>query len=83
MRALPLAALRRRRLIGPVPMAPIVGALAIWNILGRAPLKLERVRRIAENKNFNHVDVARDFRFLPRTFREGIRSEVHVWREKN
>jgi O-antigen biosynthesis protein WbqP len=75
------AALRRRRLIVPVPMAPIVGALAIWNLLGRAPLKLEQVRRIAENKNFGHEEAERDFGFSPRTFREGIRSEVRLWRE--
>ena len=44
------AALRRRRLIVPVPMAPIVAALVIWNALGRAPLKVEQVRRIAGNR---------------------------------
>jgi nucleoside-diphosphate-sugar epimerase len=75
------AALRRRRLILPVPMAPIVGALAVWNLLGRAPLKLEQVRRIAENKNFDHEDAERDLGFSPRTFRDGIRSEVRLWRE--
>jgi uncharacterized protein YbjT (DUF2867 family) len=77
------AALRRRRLIVPVPMAPIVGALAIWNLLGRAPLKLEQVRRIAENKDFGHEDAERDLGFSPRTFREGIRSEVRLLREKS
>jgi nucleoside-diphosphate-sugar epimerase len=76
-------ALRRRRLIVSVPMAPIVGALAIWNLLGRAPLKPEQVRRIAENKNFGHEDAERDLGFAPRPFREGIRSEVQLWREEN
>lgn len=88
--ALPLAALvgevagalGRRRLILPVPMAPILGALAVWNRFGRAPLKVEQVRRIAENKNFGHEDAKRDFGFSPRTFLEGIRSEVRLWREK-
>lgn len=77
------AALRRRLLILAVPMAPIVGALAVWNSLGRAPLKLEQVRRIAENKNFGHEDAEGDFGFSPRTFREGIRSEVRLWRQKS
>jgi O-antigen biosynthesis protein WbqP len=75
------AALRRRRLIVPVPMAPIICVLAFWNLLGRAPLKLEQVRRIAENKNFGHEEAEKDFGFSPRTFREGIRSEVRLWRE--
>jgi uncharacterized protein YbjT (DUF2867 family) len=77
------AALRRRRLILPVPIAPIVGALGIWSLLGRPPLKLEQVRRIAENKNFDHEEAARDFGFSPRTFQEGIRSEVRQWREQS
>ena len=55
--------------------------MPIWNLLGRAPLKLEQVRRIAEDKNFGHEEAERDFGFSPRTFREGIRSEVRLWRE--
>ena len=73
-------ALGRRRLIVPVPIAPIVGALAVWNRLGRAPLKVEQVKRIAEHKNFDHGEAARDFGFSARSFQEGIRSEVCLWR---
>lgn len=86
--ALPLAALvtevagalHCRRLIVPVPMAPVLASFKLWNMLGRAPLKVEQVRRIAEHKNFDHQDAKRDFGFSPRTFREGVQSEVRLCR---
>lgn len=75
-------ALGRRALILPVPAAPILGGLAVWNRIGRAPLKVEQVRRLSEDKNFDHDEATKDFGFLPRTFREGIRSEVCLWRQQ-
>jgi nucleoside-diphosphate-sugar epimerase len=74
-------ALSVRRLIVRVPMAPIASAFAVWNRIGHAPLKVEQVRRIAENKHFDHEEAQKDFGFAPRTFREGIRSEVRLCRQ--
>lgn len=76
-------ALGRRRLVVSVPMAPIVAGFRLWNRLGRAPLSVEQVRRIAENKNFDHAEATRDFGFAPRSFRDGIRSEIRLWRKEN
>ncbi len=75
-------ALGRRPLIVPVPLGSLVGTFAVWNRLGGAPLKVEQVRRIAENKNFGHENATRDFGFSPRTFRQGIQSEVRLWRAR-
>ena len=71
-------AVGRRRLIIPIPIEPVVGAIALWNRLGRAPLKVEQIRRLQEDKNFDYGDAARDFGFCPRPFCEGIRSEVRL-----
>jgi uncharacterized protein YbjT (DUF2867 family) len=87
---LPLAALVRevstalggRRLILPVPAGPIVLALRAWNRIGRAPLKVEQVLRVAEDKSFAHDEAARDFGFSPRSFTDGVRAEVRLWRER-
>ena len=84
--ALPLAtlvrevamAVGRRRLIIPIPIEPVVGAIALWNRLGRVGLKVEQIRRLQEDKNFDHSDAERDFGFCPRRFCEGIRSEVRL-----
>jgi uncharacterized protein YbjT (DUF2867 family) len=73
------AALGRRRVFLRVPIAPISGAIALWNHLGGAPLTVEQIDRIAEDKNFEHREAAADFGFAPRTFQEGIRSEVRLW----
>lgn len=75
-------ALDRRVLILSVPVAPVLCGLAVWSRIARAPLKVEQVRRLSENKNFDHDEATRDFGFFPRTFREGIRSEVCLWRQQ-
>lgn len=76
------SSLEVKRLFVRLPMAPAMGALKVLSRFVKVPLKLEQVRRIAENKNFSHEEATRDFGFAPRTFREGIRSEVRIWRER-
>jgi nucleoside-diphosphate-sugar epimerase len=73
-------ALGCRRLILPVPAGPVVLALAMLGRLGHAPLTVEQILRVAEDKSFPHDEAARDFGFSPRPFAEGIRSEVGLWR---
>lgn len=75
-------ALGRRRVLIPVPTGPILALLSLWSHVGRPPFKAEQVRRIAEDKNFDHVDAARDFGFSPRSFRDGIASEVRLCSEE-
>jgi nucleoside-diphosphate-sugar epimerase len=69
-------AVGRRRLMMTVPVTPVLGLLAIWSRVGHPPVTNEQVRRIEEDKNFDHDDAKRDFGFAPRSFRNGVRAEA-------
>ena len=73
-------ALGRRRLLLPIPLAPIVGLLTLWQRLGQPPLKAEQMARVAEHKNFDYAEAARDFGYAPRDFRTGVQAEVAMMR---
>ncbi len=74
------AALGRSRLFIRVPLWPVVGMLSLWERLRRPPISPEQVRRVGENKSFDHAEAARDFDFSPRDFRAGIKTEVELFR---
>jgi uncharacterized protein YbjT (DUF2867 family) len=76
------AALGRRRLVFPVPLALVVQVVGVWNRLGGAPVTVEQIRRAAEHKDFDRAEATRDFGFAPRSFQDGIRSAVRLWRER-
>ena len=42
----------------------------------RLPIKAEQVLRLNENKAFSYEEAQRDFGFSPRSFEEGIRTEI-------
>jgi uncharacterized protein YbjT (DUF2867 family) len=69
-------ALGRRRAIVVLPLAAVVGLVNLLQRVVQLPVKPEQVRRIAEDKSFAHDEAARDFGFSPRSFRDGLRSEV-------
>jgi uncharacterized protein YbjT (DUF2867 family) len=74
------AALGRRRLFVPVPLAPLIAFLSVMSIVSRPPISVEQVRRVQEDKSFDHSAAARDFGFSPRDFRTGVTSEVALYR---
>jgi len=70
------AAVGRRPILLPIPLAPIAWTADVWRRVGRPPLSGEQIRRIGEDKAFDHHDAALDFGFAPRTFRDGVRAEA-------
>lgn len=60
-----------------MPYMPIVRALQFTERLRlRLPIKAEQVLRLNENKAFSYEEAQRDFGFGPRSFEEGIRTEI-------
>lgn len=60
-----------------LPYMPIVRFLQFAErIRIRLPIKAEQVLRLNENKAFSYEEAQRDFGFSPRSFAEGIRSEI-------
>ena len=59
---------------------PIRPAIAILKPLEKRgihlPIKSEQLLRLNENKNFNYSDATCDFAFSPRSFEDGIRTEI-------
>jgi uncharacterized protein YbjT (DUF2867 family) len=65
------AALHRRVLLLPVPLAAAVLAARLTGIVSP-----EQVRRLGEDKAFSYTQAASDFGFNPRPFAEGVRKEA-------
>lgn len=60
-----------------LPYMPIVRALQITERMRlRLPIKAEQVLRLNENKAFSYKEAQQDFGFSPRSFEEGIRTEI-------
>lgn len=60
-----------------LPYMPIVNFLQFTErIRLRLPIKAEQVLRLNENKAFSYEEAQRDFGFSPRSFAEGIGSEI-------
>ena len=57
---------------GPV----VVGLNAIESVGLRLPVRSEQVRRLEEDKVFDITPAARDFKYAPRPFVDGVRLEV-------
>lgn len=63
-----------------LPYMPIVRALQFTERLRlRLPIKAEQVLRLNEDKSFSYEDAKRDFGFTPRSFEEGIKTELRPW----
>jgi nucleoside-diphosphate-sugar epimerase len=46
------------------------------------PIKAEQVKRLNENKDFSYEEAQFDFNFQPRSFEEGIRTEIQLFLNK-
>ena len=46
------------------------------------PIKAEQIQRLNENKDFNHDDATKLFKFLPTSFKDGIDFEVRKYQKK-
>ena len=66
-----------RRLIVPLPSAPVRAAVSLYaRLSAHPPVSVEQVDRLHEDKSFDYADAARDFQFAPRSFACGVRAEV-------
>ncbi|MEO8218775.1 MAG: NAD(P)H-binding protein [Acidobacteriota bacterium] len=60
-----------------LPLGPIHGVVRTLERMGiRSPVKSEQLLRLNEDKVFPHLEASRDFEYKPRSFTEGIRSEI-------
>jgi uncharacterized protein YbjT (DUF2867 family) len=61
----------------PVPLPPVVAAARGYELLSRHPrIRVEQLRRLAEDKAFAIDAAVRDLGYAPRSFAEGIRAEA-------
>jgi len=71
--------LGRRVKLLHIPAGPIVQLLhGIERMKVCFPIKAEQILRLQEDKTFSWADAGRDLRFQPRTFRDGVRSEIEL-----
>jgi uncharacterized protein YbjT (DUF2867 family) len=63
----------------PVPLFPVVAAARGYELLSRnPPIRVEQLRRLAEDKAFRIDDAVRDLGYAPRSFADGIRAEARA-----
>jgi uncharacterized protein YbjT (DUF2867 family) len=63
----------------PVPLSPVIAVARGYELLSRNPrIRVEQVRRLAEDKAFVIDDAMRDLAYAPRSFADGIRGEAHA-----
>lgn len=63
----------------PVPLSPVIAVARGCELLSRNPrIRVEQVRRLAEDKAFAIDDAMRDLGYAPRSFAEGIGAEARA-----
>ncbi len=61
----------------PVPLTPVIAAARGYELISRNPrIRVEQLRRLAEDKAFAIDDAVRDLGYAPRPFADGIRAEA-------
>jgi nucleoside-diphosphate-sugar epimerase len=71
------AAVGRRPLLVPIPLAPAIAVLRVYERRTAHPrLKAEQLERLEEDKAFDITDARRDLHHDPRSFAEGIGAEA-------
>lgn len=69
--------LGKRRYLAKVPARPVFKTLELLARLGlRLPVTAEQVRRLNEDKAFDHSDATRDFGYRPLDFSEGMKRQL-------
>ncbi len=77
------AALGKRRLIVAVPLGPVRLAVRAYNALTSQPrLTIEQIDRVEEDKAFSWEDARLAFGYTPRSFADGVREEVRLYRRR-
>jgi uncharacterized protein YbjT (DUF2867 family) len=80
LRTAATAAGARTRFI-PVPLPPVVAAARGYALVSRSPrIRVEQLRRLAEDKAFPIEAAARDLGYAPRSFADGIAAEARALR---
>ena len=73
--------LDKRCLMFPLPVwLAITLTWIVQNIRGLPNIKPEQVKRLNEDKNFDHLEATKDFGFNPKSFQEGIALEIAGWK---
>jgi len=63
----------------PVPLSPVIAAARSYELLSRNPrIRVEQLRRLAEDKAFAIDDAVCDLGYAPRSFADGIRAEARA-----
>ncbi len=72
-------AVRSRTRFVPVPLPPVLAAARGYELVSRNPrIRVEQVRRLAEDKAFAIDATVRALGYAPRSFAEGIRAEARA-----
>lgn len=72
-----LSTLQRRAFILKLPLGAMAAVAQIWQRTGLKPhITAEQVRRLAETKAFSYEDAGADFGYQPRTWQEGLLTEL-------
>ena len=75
------SALGKRRLIVPLPLSPVRLAGRVYNrLVTGARVTVEQVDRIEEHKAFPWDEARTAFGYAPRSFADGVRQEVRLYR---
>ena len=75
-------ALGRKNILVRVPMRlSLLAARAANALSGKAPISVEQVMRMSEDKAFSYDAATRDFGYCPASFEDGIRAEVEEYLE--
>jgi len=78
MRTSARAVASRTRFV-PVPLSPVVAAARGYELVSRNPrIRVEQVRRLAEDKAFAIDHAVHDLGYAPRSFADGIRAEARA-----
>ena len=59
-----------------LPHKVMIGMLKLSEKVISLPIKAEQIQRLNEHKNFSFEEAQRDFGYSPRSFQEGIQSEL-------
>lgn len=70
----------KNNIIIKIPLRISIIAAKIYNsFIKKAPISVEQVYRMKEDKDFRHDEATKDFGYLPISFQEGIKEEVQKY----
>ena len=70
----------KNNIIIKIPLRISIIAAKIYNLfIKKAPISVEQVYRMQEDKDFRYYEATKDFGYLPISFQEGIKDEVQEY----